>query len=88
MSSERDIVVKNRVTIFCLKGGNYWTDEIGLSIDDLLVKIFIQFIHLHLSNNTKLIETVQKRLMKSILNLENLPSSESKEINTVYALAS
>lgn len=71
------------MTILYLKGENYWEDEIELSLDDLLVEIFIQFIHLHLSNNTKMIGMVQKIMMKSILNLENLPNSESKGVKTV-----
>lgn len=89
MSSKWDRVVKNRVTILYLKEETTEQTRQGYHLmDDLLVKIFIQFIHLHLSNNTKMIGTVQKRMMKSILNLENLPNSESKEVKTLYALAS
>ena len=55
--------------------------------DGLLVKVCIRFIHLHISNNARMIGKVQKRMMKSVSNLENLPNSESKEVQSVQALA-
>lgn len=87
MSSKCDRVAKKTVTILYLKGGNYWADDMVLPHDGLLVKVCIQFIHLHISNNVKMIGKVQKIMMKSISNLENLPNSAGKDVQSIYALA-
>lgn len=83
MSSKCDRVAKKTVTILYLKGGNYWTEEMLSPQDGLLVKVCIQFIHLHISNDAKMIGKIQKRMMKSNSNLKSLPNSESKEAQSI-----
>lgn len=58
-------VPKKTVTIFYLKGGDYWAEDTVVPYG-LLVKVCIQLICLHISNNAKIIGKVQKRMMKSI----------------------
>lgn len=41
---------------------------------------FYSVIHLHVSNNTKM---MGKRITKSISNPQNLPNSESKEVQSI-----